>query len=153
MAFVRFVEQKNEKTEKVSRPGATPVNEDTVGKGAFVTIQLTGKDNYFLSFNRNAVEQFGLEPGDLIHVSFDAETNRVGFRKRKKGDYRLVMHGGIPDRLKVSITKFFRMHLATTGIVLPFKAYVERGEEGWIVFPVADAPRRGRGRPRKLVEI
>jgi hypothetical protein len=122
---------------RATRPPVVPINPDKGGeKLPWATIEKNGKTGYIMHLGRDAVSTFKLKPGDRIFLGIDKRAGRVTFRKHAKGTHTLVMHGGIAERLKVSVTDFYRAELAPYDLGdKPIKGNITPGEMGWVSFP------------------
>jgi hypothetical protein len=126
MAFELFVG--NPRKERVAR---NPRVEESVAKfiaGPSKTV--------LLILSTNTVHEFGFAPEDRINLLYDKTTRRVGIVKHKDGLVLLGKHGASEKVLKGSVTRFFNSQLGHLGLSLPFKADVERGKRGMLVFSV-----------------
>lgn len=86
-----------------------------------------------------AVREFGLKPGDRVNIYFDSVRKRMGVEVAADGDFALKVHGSKSNRLKVSITSFYRAHLSSCNLRLPARVELSRGRGRYLFVGVVPA--------------
>lgn len=151
MAWVRILK---------SAPVAEKTERKPQDRKPWVKFESNGGSGVLLLLSTTATRSLKLKPGD--HVALMENRGRVAVLKDRRGEFKCAAHGTNPNRLKISVTTFYKENIAHRGDLLgtPFAVKMEEidGATAVVFYPrhkrqAATTPAPAEKKPAKKTAV